>query len=60
MDGLLKHFEQLKSQHVETPPESQFTVQQLYTQTQTQDSSDLNIVPTTSTRHSRRTRPSQQ
>jgi hypothetical protein len=60
MEGLLKHFEQLKSQHVETPPESQFTVQQLYTQTQTQDSSDLNIVPTTSTRHSRRTRPSQQ
>ncbi|KAI4787027.1 hypothetical protein E4T44_13750 [Aureobasidium sp. EXF-8845] len=44
MEGLRKHFEQLKSQHV----------------TQTQDSSDLNIVPTTSTRQSRRTRRSQQ
>jgi hypothetical protein len=43
-----------------TPPESQFTVEHLYTQTQTQDSSNLNIVPTMSTRHSRRTRPSQQ
>jgi hypothetical protein len=58
IEGLLKHFEQLKSQHVVTPPESQFTVEHLYAQTQTQDSSVLNIVPTTSTRRSRRTRPS--
>jgi hypothetical protein len=43
-----------------TPPESQFTVEHLYTQTQTQDSSNLNIPSTTSTRQSRRTRPSQQ
>jgi hypothetical protein len=48
IEGLLKHFEQLKSQHVITPPESRFTVEHLYTQTQT------------STRQSRRTRPSQQ
>jgi hypothetical protein len=33
MEGLLKHFEHLKSQHVVTPPESQFTVEHLYTQT---------------------------
>jgi hypothetical protein len=60
MEGLLKHFEQLKSQHVVTPPESQFTIEHLYTQTQTQDSSNLNVPSTTSTRQSRRTRPSQQ
>jgi hypothetical protein len=60
MEGLLKHFEQLKSQHVVTPPESQFTVEHLYTQIQTQGSSNLNSLPTTSTRQSRRTRPSQQ
>jgi hypothetical protein len=60
MEGLLKHFEQLKSQHVVTCPESQFTVEHLYTQIQTQGSSNLNSLPTTSTRQSRRTRRSQQ
>jgi hypothetical protein len=50
--SLLKHFEKLKSQHVVTPPESQFTVEHLYTQIQTQGSSNLNSLPTT--------RPSQQ